>query len=297
MDRWADRFFAIASSGADGVYNMEAFTSRPHALSQLLSYFMFMEPNPNREKIIFSLALMLASNNKAAAAKIRRAWNLFSEAMGYFPVVPAYVSTPAYAGPSHPLILDRGLRLNDKFYTIEVTLDNYTDSHRPSTPLFVEEWDNGRYQLRDWDECDRLCRLAREEIETARDMLGKERSTLFLIEWTTLKHLCLTVRTCRNTAHFYLCRDRINDIANNRPLGYKDELEILFRELLMIAGDELDCACSDEECLILNPWNDFRHQSDGPAYYRVLDILREKIVHTKWLINERLPEYKKQLGI
>jgi hypothetical protein len=295
LDRFADRYFAIVASGADGVYNIDAFVSRPHALSQLLAYFMWMEPNASREKILCALANMLAANNETAAAHIRRAWVLFSEALGYFPLIPRYVVGPSWLGPSHPLILDRGKALDDKFYTIEATLNSYSDSYRPREPIFLEEWENGYYQMRDWNECALLGARALAEMDRARAVLGEKCSSLFLLEWTTLKHLCLTVRTCRNTAQFYLNRDRIIDVAG-KGKAERGELGGLIDGLSAIAEDELDCARADEECLIYNPWNDYRHQSDGPVCHRALEILREKIRHTQWLLQTRLPEYRKELA-
>ena len=298
LDRFADRFFAIIASGADGVYNIDAFVSRPHALSQLLAYFMWIEPNASREKILSSLANMLAVNNKSAAAHLRKAWVLFSEALGYFPLVPPYVVGPSWAGPAHPLILDRGQQLNDQFYTIEASLNSYADAFRPREPIFLEKWENGYYQMRDWNECAFLCEQALVEMEQARAILGEGRSSLFLLEWTTFKHLCLTVRTCRNTAQFYLNRDRIMELNLNEEGKAKSlELNRLVNGLFIIAQDELQCAQADEECLIYNPWNDYRHQSDGPVCYRTLEILQEKIRHTHWLLQTRLPKYRQDLDL
>jgi len=313
IDRFADRYYAIAASGADGVFNIDAFVSRPHTLSQLLSYFMWIEPNPNREHIIMSIATMIAQNNKTAAYHIRSAWNYFSEAIGYIPYIPRYVHGPAWLGPAHPLLLYEDEIVSEKFYTIEATIESYSDSFRPREPIFEKDlqvlswytqWgeepedaqgttQNKRLLMRDWNESARLCDLAIQEIENARKILGSARSTLFLVEWTTLKHLCLTVRTCRNVSQFYLNRNRVNELTANDEIDDNySEMLILIEEMEAIARDELACAQSDEECLILNPWNDYRHQSDGPVCYRTLEILREKIKHTKLLLSKRLPEYK-----
>jgi hypothetical protein len=294
LDRFADRFFAIQASGTDGVYNIDAFVSRPHTLSQLLACLMWMEPNVSREKILSGLANMLAVNNHKAAAHIRKAWVLFSEALGYFPIIPPYVVGPSWMGPAHPLILDIGMPLEERFYTIEATLSSYSDAYRPREPIFLEKWENGYYQMRDWIECASLCDQAWEEMDQACSILGSRRSSLFLLEWTTFKHICLTVRTCRNTAQFYLNRDRIARLVSNGTADIT-ELNGLISGLVAVTEDELTCARSDEECLIYNPWNDYRHQSDGPVCHRTLDILHAKINHTQWLLQTRLPEYRKEM--
>lgn len=293
MDRHSERYSAIAWSGADGVCNMGAFESRPHTLTQLLAYFMWLEPNPMREKILLQLARMLAVNNETAASHIRQAWLDFSDALGYFPLIPSYIAGPGYAGPCHPLILHPGRRLADEFYSIDFSADSYTESHRPSLPLFVEQWLYEPAMLRDWDKSLFLSEKALRQITVARTVLGDNRSTLFLIEWTTLKHLCLTIRTCRNVAYFYRNRD---DMAKCMPVE-KEQKKKLYEEMLFIANDELSCAREDEECLQNNPWNDYRHQSDGPLFYRTLDILHKKIEFMQNLTETELPEYAEENGI
>ncbi len=293
MDRHSERYSAISWSGATGVCNMGAFESRPHTITQLLAYFIWLEPNPMREKILQQLTLMLSVNNQTAALHLRQAWLYFSDAMGYFPLIPSYITGPGYAGPCHPLILYPGRRLADEFYSIDFTADSYTESHRPSLPLFVEQWPYEPEMLRDWDKSLFLSENAICEIIATRSVLGENRSTLFLIEWTTIKHLCLTIRTCRNVAYFYRNRDFIA-----KSLTSENEKKTkLYKEMLFIANNELSCAREDEECLLYNPWNDYRHQSDGPLFYRTLDILHKKIEYMQNLIENGLPEYAKENNI
>ncbi|MBU4199613.1 MAG: hypothetical protein KKE37_08770 [Verrucomicrobia bacterium] len=297
IDRWVDRAIAIAQSGANGVFAMQGCYGRPPSIAQYIAKWFWWAPNPNREEILDKIARMVAG--VTAANHVRRAWSLFSEAMGYMPILAAgYIRSPTYLGPAHPLLLDPEEKLPRKFYSIECTLDIEVEPSRPSRPAFVAHWTFSEPQMRDWHKMADLSRRAVEELDQASPLAPEHKKLLFLNEYFTLKHLALTIRTCVNVAEFYQVRDALAELVATRQVQERrTEARELYHVMKTTAMDELACAKEDVLPVESHPLLDYPHQGDGTHFHHTKDILQAKIEHTQQLITCRLPDYAKRLGL
>lgn len=309
--RWAKRAKVVNKQKPDGVLPAMAIFPNFYSQAMEVSMALLWEPSPAIEDL-FS-AIIIRDFGKQAVKGCKKAWRYFSEAMEYCPQISpcGYWKGPIYLGAANPLIFQleelkklskifnrtsNGFYLPGKDATVEeptcVELFPYNVCYKRGErePIIsivrywkkmAEIWGKGVNEL---DKC--LAGIPAEKI-------GKVRR-----EFAVAKQIWLSIKEMANFGEWFMVKEQF--IMVNRRLDYsgiyQKESRKMLKQMYTILNNELDNAKMGLEILKDNPALDLWFDRDGEMAHSQ-DLLQAKIAHTKYLLQEGIPEFMKNHGM
>jgi hypothetical protein len=285
MDLWLGRANALAASGADGAWVFPFFRQCYGTTSAEVYKFGWWEPLADPAALLPRLAARIAGN--AAGPRLREAWRLVSEAIGFTPELPPYYAGPYYLGPAHPMLADPEAGAPAGF-----PAPNPEGPVLPSARGDVETWGNCYRQMQEH------LGEAVAELALAEPLVPDRCRSTFLAEALPTRWLYHTARTHANFYESCRLRDRLHALAAEPGLSPAERAEaqqmlLRWREVLL---DEKANATDALPIMQADVRLDFHYHSHT-ALPHGADLIRAKLSALEKEITLYLPALAARCGV